>query len=89
MYEVLSCSGILDVINICIIICSQHTVWFEAESAEAKVEAAEAAVWAEPLPAAAVVDSILVDTVMAKLVDFSKWMPMVTIQFILLCRLFA
>ena len=45
---------------------------------ETKLEVAEAAVWAEPLPAAAVVDSILVDTVMAMLVDFSKWMPMVS-----------
>ena len=56
-------------------------MWFEAEAAEAKLEASEAfeaAVWAEPLPAAAVVDSILVDTVMAKLVDFSKWMLMVS-----------
>ena len=42
------------------------------EAVEAKLEVAEAAVLAEPLPAAAVVDSILVDTVMAKLVDFSK-----------------
>ena len=48
------------------------------EAVEAKLEVAEAAVLAEPLPAAAVVDSILVDTVMAKLVDFSKWMPMVS-----------
>ena len=43
------------------------------EAVEAKLEVAtEAAVLAEPLPAAAVVDSILVDTVMAMLVDFSK-----------------
>ena len=47
-------------------------MWFEAEAVEAMLEAAEVAVWAVPLPAAAVVDSILVDTVMAKLVDFSK-----------------
>ena len=55
-------------------------MWFKVEAVEAKLEVAtEAAVLAEPLPAAAVVDSILVDTVMAKLVDFSKWMPMVPI----------
>ena len=54
-------------------------MWFNAEAVGAKLEVAEAAGWAEPQPAAAVVHSILVDTVMAKLVDFSKWMPMVPI----------